>query len=210
MSDMPPDNPPRTRLNRLVVIAYQVLVVYAPGLLLLWGAQRAQGWLKSVAELGTAVLVLVVLPVYFIYMTLAVRRFHPRGPVRQFLPFAPVLLLAGAYLRPGLGPLRALEGWMMLSLPLFVGFMLALLLGLSALLFRQLGTLSTPGRGLALGILLLGLVPTLYVTALGLQLDVLAQPADPTWALARFAGGIGLVLAAQLGTVRRMYREGRM
>jgi len=152
----------------------------------------------------------LVVPIYFIYMAILLGRFFPRAVLAALPTFLPVAFGAATVLT-GEQPFARLGPTLVgLGLPLFVGFMSLLTMGVVVLIVRNArGQSDVVARVVTTSLLLVcGYVPVVYVAALHLAVGF--REGRGPWSAVQFAISVALVVVFHLKPIRQLHREGAL
>jgi hypothetical protein len=171
---------------------------------------RELEWSPLLAGGMRLALFFLVVPIYFIYMAILLGRFFPRSALAALPTFLPVGFSAAAVFS---GP-RSLDhlglALVRLGLPLFVGFMSLLTMGVVVLIVRNArGQSDVVARVVTTSLLLLaGYGPVVYVAALHLAVGV--REGRGLWFVAQFVISVALVVVFHLKPIRTLHGEGAL
>jgi hypothetical protein len=201
-----PPPQPRGPFNRFVQICYLVAGIVIPSLLILWATT-----LVPIPGAGAArvLLFFLVLPVFFVYIGIVVLRFFPHstlGALGFFLPLVINLVLYSLSFRSA----RAFAiDYMLSSLPIFLGFMLLLLVGLTLLIVANTSLSTIREATVSFAIVILGAAPVVFTAILGYRLNVTnaVDPHDSWRIIASYVSSIGLVFYLHIRPIKQLYAE---
>ena len=204
----------RTIPNRIVMWTYFAIHIVIPSLLFVWGMmQIKEGFLADPRLQKTVFMLLIlwILPIYFVYSGIFVRSHFPRGLIGALQFFLPVIITLVLYAGSFNDWPSRMTAWMLTATPLFVGFMGLLLVGLVFLILRvnPFAAESIPKYIVSLLMVAAASLPVIYIFYTGLRLNMTMAPggASMTTIVARYLICVGQVALFNIPLMKQLYLE---